>query len=70
MLKLNGEKVAEISVADPNRELGKFHFSISSKTQNSGDNFSAVWNEKSGFTNISVDLPKTVYAGQSVTFEL
>jgi chondroitin AC lyase len=70
MLKMNTEKVIEISVADPNRELGKFHLSISAKTEKSGDNFSAVWNEKAGFTNISVDLPKTVYAGQSVTIEL
>jgi chondroitin AC lyase len=70
MLKMNGEKVTEISVADPNRELGKFHLSISIKTEKTGDNYSAVWNEKTGMTNISVDLPKTVYAGQSVTINL
>ena len=70
MLKMIGEKVTEISVADPNRELGKFHLSISAKIEKTGDNFSAVWNEKEGFTNISVDLPKTVYAGQSVTINL
>jgi chondroitin AC lyase len=70
MIKMNGERVIEISVTDPNRELGKFHLSISAKTEKTGDNFSAVWNEKPGFTNISVDLPKTVYAGQSVTINL
>ena len=70
MVKMDGEKITEISVADPNRELGKFHLSISAKTEKSGDNFSAVWNEKAGFTNISVDLPKTVYAGSSVTINL
>jgi chondroitin AC lyase len=70
MLKLNGEKVTGISVSDPNRELGKFHISISVKTEKTGDNFTAIWNEKSGMTNISVDLPKTVYAGQSVTINL
>lgn len=70
LVKMNGEKVTEISVADPNRELGKFHISISAKTEKIGDNFSTVWNEKTGFTQISVDLPKTVYAGSSVTINL
>lgn len=70
MLKMNGEKVSEISVADPNRELGRFHLSLSSKTTASGDNFKAVWNEKEGMTNISVDLPKGVYTGSSATIKL
>jgi chondroitin AC lyase len=70
MIKMNGEKVTEISVADPNCELGKFHLSISVKTENTGDNFRNVWNEKTGITDISVDLPKTVYAGSSVTIKL
>jgi chondroitin AC lyase len=69
MLKLNGEKVTEISVADPNRELGKFHLSISLKAEKSGDNFTSTWNEKLGLTNISVDLPKDVYTGSSVTIK-
>ncbi len=31
MLKMEGEKISEISVSDPNRDLGKFHFSVSEK---------------------------------------
>lgn len=70
ILKMNGGKVTEISVADPNRELGKFHLSISIKMEKSGDDFTAKWNEKTGLTKISVDLPKTDYAGKSVTVKL
>ncbi len=67
MLKMNGDKIIEISVADPNRELGKFHLSISSNVEKNGENFICNWNAKEGMTNISVDLPKTVYSGSSVT---
>ncbi len=70
MMKLDGEKVTEISVADPNRELGQFHLSVSAKTEKHGDNFSAVWNEKEGLTNVLVKLPEDNYAGDSVTIEL
>jgi len=70
MIKMNGDKLSGISVADPNRELGRFHLSLSLKLETGGDNFKAVWNEKDGLTNISVDLPKDVYAGSSVTIKL
>ena len=69
MLKMNGDKITEISVADPNRELGKFHLSISSNVEKNGENFICNWNAKEGMTNISVDLPKTVYSGSSVTIK-
>jgi chondroitin AC lyase len=70
MVKMNGERVIEISVADPNRELGKFHLSISGRVDKSGDNYTSSWNEKTGFTNISVELPKDVYSGQSLTIKM
>jgi len=70
MLKMNDERVTEISVADPNRELSRFHLSISEKMEKYGDNFSAVWNEKDGLTHVSVKLPQDNYAGDSFTIEL
>ncbi|TNF45890.1 MAG: chondroitin lyase, partial [Bacteroidetes bacterium] len=70
MLKLDGEKVTEISVADPNRELGKFHLSISGRVDKSGENFTSFWNGKKGVSEIAIDLPQTVYAGSSITIEL
>ncbi len=70
MIKMNGERISEISVADPNRELLKYHLSVSEKMDKKGDVYNAVWNEKERMTNISVDLPKTVYAGSSATIKL
>ena len=67
MLKAEGESISQITVSDPNRELGKIHLSISSKIEKSGDNFKAVWNEKEKATEIAIELPQDNYAGQSVT---
>ena len=70
MIKTDGDKIIEISVADPNRELGKIHFSVSSRIEKCGDNFQAVWNEEERVSDIAVELPRGVYAGESVTINL
>jgi len=46
------------------------HLSISSKINKEGENFKAAWNEKNGLSQISIDLPQTVYAGKSVKIKL
>lgn len=70
MLKMEGEKLSEISVSDPNRELLKFRLSVSSKIVAHGENFVSVWNETEGASEISIDLPQGNYAGKSVTIKL
>ena len=70
LLKFDGQTVEEITVSDPNRELGKFHISISSRVEQEGDTFDAVWNEKEKMSEISIDLPQGVYAGKSTTLDL
>lgn len=70
MIKLEGDKISEISVADPNRELGSFHLSISIRIEKEDENFKSVWNDKKEQSEISIDLPQGNYAGQSVTIEL
>lgn len=70
MLKMDGEKIAEISVSDPNRELVRFNFSVSEKLKTKDKNFTTSWDKKRGITNIVVDLPTGDYAGQSVTVKL
>jgi chondroitin AC lyase len=70
MVKIEGSSVKQISVADPSRKLGKIHLAVSGKIEKSGDHFRSFWNERKGFSEISIDLPQTVYAGQSVTIEL
>ena len=70
MLKMNGGKVEKISVSDPNRELAKFHLSISGKIENPGEYLNAVWNEKEKLTHITILLPQGNYTGDSVTIKL
>jgi len=70
IIKNKSEKLSEISVADPNRELGKIHFSVSIRLEKEGENFRSVWNEKEGVSEITVDLPQGDYAGKSVTIKL
>ena len=70
LLKAEGNKITQISVSDPNRELGQIHLSISTKIEKTGDNFEAVWNEKEEVTEIAIELPRDNYAGQSVTIYL
>lgn len=70
ILKINRNRITEISVADPNRELSSFNLSVSSKIEKNGENFDAVWNASEGTTQISIALPKDNYAGDSVTIQL
>lgn len=70
MVKTEGAVVKQISVADPSRKLGKIHVSVTGKIEKSGENFRSFWNEKKRVSEIVIELPQTVYAGQSVTIEL
>lgn len=67
MLKMQGQKPIQISVADPNREMEKIHLSLSSKIENEDDDIKAFWNDDDKVSEISIDLPQGVYAGKSVT---
>lgn len=67
MVKMKGNKVSEISVTDPNRELGRFQLSLSGKLDKTGENFVAVWNAKTSQTDLTIELPQSVFAGSSVT---
>ena len=70
MVKTEGNRVTEISVADPNRELGKMNLSISSKCEKIEENFKAIWDADEKMSKITIDLPLDVYAGKSVTIKL
>lgn len=69
MVKAAGGTVKEISVADPARRMGRMHLSVTGRVNFTGDHVTTAWNQAKGVTDISVDLPKTVYAGQSVTLK-
>jgi hypothetical protein len=45
------------------------HLTVNARIDKSGANFKTIWNEFKGVTEISIDLPQTVYAGKSVKVE-
>jgi hypothetical protein len=63
-------KISSLSVSDPGRNLGKIHLSISARVEKRGDNFRSVWDESRKVSDISVDLPLAVFAGESVTINI
>jgi len=67
MVKTNGNSIKSISVEDPTHKLTSISLSVSAKLSKQGKNFKASWDENKKESIISIDLPKTVYAGESVT---
>lgn len=70
MLKMDGTRITEMSVADPSRKLNQILITVSGLYNSQGDNFQTFPNEKKQETLILVDLPTGVYAGKSVTIDL
>ncbi|MEN8117305.1 MAG: polysaccharide lyase family 8 super-sandwich domain-containing protein [Bacteroidota bacterium] len=70
MLKTEGQKITEITVSDPNRELEKMMLSVSARIEKEGDNFISTWNEKETLSRMVIDLPQGNYAGKSITIKL
>ena len=68
MLTLDDGKIRQISVADPNRELGRMHFSVSGKLEFDGKGYKAIWNPEEKISEIRVTLPQGMDAGKTVTF--
>ncbi|MFA9392656.1 MAG: polysaccharide lyase family 8 super-sandwich domain-containing protein [Prolixibacteraceae bacterium] len=71
MLKLTGDDLKEITVADPSRQLSQMHLRISGevKAQNE-QGFQSVYDAKANLSYLSIELPEGDYAGKSVSFTL
>lgn len=69
MVRTNGKEVKEITVADPSRKPGRMHISASGKVSLTSKQVMCVFNKKENKTYISIELPKGVYAGKSVTID-
>jgi chondroitin AC lyase len=69
IVKTEGSQIKTITVADPSRKLSKIHLSVNVRTDRKGANFKAEWNEEKKISEVTIDLPLTVYAGKSVTVE-
>ena len=68
--KMAGNKVKELTVADPSRNLSRILITLPTIYTTKGDGFICLPNEKGNNTIIIVDLPQGVYLGKSVTIKL
>lgn len=69
LLKMKDERAKQISVSDPNRELGKMNLSITAEVTGQGDTFTIYQDKNKEISRVSIDLPQGVYAGKSVTID-
>jgi chondroitin AC lyase len=70
MLKMDGNKVKELTVADPSRHLSRILITIPNMYNTKGEGITCLPNAKSNSTMIIIDLPQGVYVGKSVTVKL
>ncbi len=70
MIKMKGDKIEELSVADPSRKLSRITMTVSGIYNSKGDSFFTIPNKSENNTLILVNLPQGVYAGKSVTVAL
>ncbi len=70
IVKMNNNKITEISVMDPTRQLWKYNLSVTGVLNERGEDYTAVYNGKEQLSNISIDLPIGNYKGKSVTINI
>ena len=70
MLKMDGNKVKEITVADPSRELSRILITLPFIYKTSAAGIACLPDLKNNKTMLIIDLPQGVYLGKSVSFKL
>jgi chondroitin AC lyase len=70
MLKMNGNKVKELTVSDPSRMLSRIVITLPNIYKVKAAGINCIPDNKNNKTIILVDLPQGVYAGTSVRFSL
>jgi chondroitin AC lyase len=65
----DGQSVEKITVADPSRKLGCIHLKISGKVLVNAENARSGFDSEKSMSEITIQLPRGPYAGQSVTIE-
>ena len=70
MIEMNDGSIARITVSDPSRKLGIMRFSVTTKVEKETENFDAQWDPDDEVTEITVELPRGKYAGESVSLSL
>jgi chondroitin AC lyase len=70
MLKMEENRIKELSVSDPSRKLSRIIITVSGIYNSQGDNFLAIPNDDQNNTLFLFDLPQGVYSGKSITVKL
>jgi chondroitin AC lyase len=70
VVKMQGGRVQELTVADPSRKLSRVIVTLSGIYKSKGQGFLTIPNAAEQKTLIIADLPQRVYAGKSVTIDL
>lgn len=70
MLKMNGNRIEELTLSDPSRKLSRILITVSGIYNVSGDGFVSFPDNSQDKTYFVVDLPQGVSAGKSVTMKL
>jgi chondroitin AC lyase len=70
MLKMQENRITQLTVADPSRKLSKALLNVSGIYEAQGNNFVAYPKPDQNTTTLIVDLPQGVYAGKSVVIDL
>jgi chondroitin AC lyase len=70
MLKMDGNKVKELTVADPSRELNRIIITLPNIYKVNAAGINCIPDEKNNKTMIIIDLPQGVYLGKSISFKL
>jgi chondroitin AC lyase len=69
MLKMQGNKLKELSVADPSRKLSRLSVTVPGIYEAKGDGFMVLPNVAQNQTLVLIELPQGVYLGKSVTIK-
>ncbi|MFN3382839.1 MAG: polysaccharide lyase family 8 super-sandwich domain-containing protein, partial [Runella zeae] len=70
LLKMKGDRLQELTVADPSRKLSRMVVTVSGIYKNKGEGFIALPDISQNQTIFLIDLPQGVYLGKSVTVKL
>lgn len=70
MLKLEGNRISELTLADPSRKLRKIVITVPGFYEKQGEHYTVYPNKAKNETQIMAELPQDVYAGKSLKIDL
>ena len=70
LLKMKGDRLQQLTVADPSRKLSRMVVTVSGIYKNKGEGFIALPDISQNQTIFLIDLPQGVYLGKSLTLKL